>query len=226
MNKRIALSLLTIISVLAMVSGATIANYNDTETSYDNTFAAGTLDLKVDGQDDGSTVVSYSVSDMKPGDSVCYTWELKNTGSIDGVPSVEFSVIDNQENGTNEPEDGAEAQPYASSVEGELGEYLKPKSTYSPVGWTCGVGDDMFTNWQTGPKNPWETPGLNGGAGNTYGMGGTVLSKDETVQFSLKLTLEDDLRMWDGTKWVDVDDNIIQSDSAEFDIIFHLDQAP
>lgn len=41
------------IGVVAVAAGAgTIANFSDTETSTDNTFTAGTMDLEVDGNND------------------------------------------------------------------------------------------------------------------------------------------------------------------------------
>lgn len=50
MNKRILFSSLSIIASAAIVTGATFAFFTDTETSADNTFTAGGLDLKVDYQ--------------------------------------------------------------------------------------------------------------------------------------------------------------------------------
>jgi len=46
--KKILLSLGTLAVVGAIVAGATIAFYNDTETSTGNIFTAGSIDLKVD----------------------------------------------------------------------------------------------------------------------------------------------------------------------------------
>ena len=48
MNKKIIISLGIIGAVAAIVVGATVAYYNDTETSTGNIFVAGALDLKVD----------------------------------------------------------------------------------------------------------------------------------------------------------------------------------
>ncbi|MDP2705065.1 MAG: DUF642 domain-containing protein [bacterium] len=46
--KKILLSLAAIVTVAVVVTGATIAFYNDTETSAGNIFVAGSVDLKVD----------------------------------------------------------------------------------------------------------------------------------------------------------------------------------
>src|SRR3990167_3822700 len=48
LNKRILLSLGTLVFVAAAVAGATGAFFSDTETSTGNTFTAGAIDLKVD----------------------------------------------------------------------------------------------------------------------------------------------------------------------------------
>jgi len=220
-SKKILIGLMTMVLAVGLVGAGAFAVFSDTETSEDNTFTAGTLDLKVDGQD--NPAASYSLGDMKPGDSVCYTWCLKNVGSIPGVPSVEFSAITNNENGTNDPEDDAEAQSYASAG-GELGEYLKTCTGYAPCSWGCTISNHLYCNWQTGPTHGWGTPGLNGVGGQTLTL--PVLNPGDTVGFILQMSLEDDLQLWDGCGWHDIDDNIIQSDSVEFDIIFHLDQAP
>src|SRR3990167_7649784 len=55
MNK-IFLNLISIFAVAAIAATATVAYFSDTETSTGNTFAAGTLDLKVDDQDDPNIV--------------------------------------------------------------------------------------------------------------------------------------------------------------------------
>lgn len=219
--KKIIIALMAVMITVGLVGIGTYAIFSDTETSTDNTFTAGTLDLKVDDQDDPN-VMHITLNNMKPGDSITYKWCLKNTGSIPGVPTVEFSAITNNENGTNEPEDAAEAQPYASTG-GELGQYLKTSIGYAPCSWSV-ISKHIGGGWQTGPAHPWGVPGLNGLGGNTYG-GFPVLGQNETIGFFLVIQLENDLRAWSGTSWYDVNDNIIQSDSVEFDIIFHLDQS-
>jgi len=210
-----------VVAVLSTLAGS-MAIFADAETSQDNYLEAGTLNLTVDGQDDPN-VVHITLRDLAPGWSGCYKWDLVNTGSIEGELSVEFSAINNQENGTNEPEDDAEAQSYASAG-GELGEYLKTCSGRGGWGCTsCTIANHLMCSWQTGPTHPWGTPGLNGFGGQSYSMGITI-DQGEKACFILQLSLEDDLRLWDGTKWLDVDDNIIQSDSIEVSITFHLDQ--
>jgi len=217
---RIAKSLAMIATVAALAVGATGAYFSDSVTSSGNTFGAGTLDLKVNDED-GPLTQQFTASNIAPGyDSGYKVFCLKNTGTLPGKPSVEFSAIVNSENGVNGPETTAEAQSYASS-DGELGQYLKYTIGYGPCNWS--VPSNLTSQWQTGPAHPWGIPGLNGLGGTTYSSI-PVLNPGQTVGFFIKVSLDNDLRRWDGTKWLDVDDNIIQSDGAAFDMLFHLDQ--
>lgn len=80
--KKILFSLFVTFIFIGLISGATSAYFSDTETSTGNTFAAGTLDLNLDG---GNTnVVKFTVSNIKPGDSSTGTWRVSNVGSITG----------------------------------------------------------------------------------------------------------------------------------------------
>ncbi len=262
-NRKVLISLF-IIGILALGIGwGTHSLFNDTETSSGNTFTAGTLDLKVDGNDDPN-VVYVTLSDMKPGDDTgYYKWILKNAGSLPGKVSVIFSIMINNENGVNEPEQAAESQPYAHPTDGELGQYLLPGVEpwnlppgvtiiarndeegwfiaevkeeidtggtigWGPKGWT--VPSKLESQWQAGPPHPWGIPGLNYFSGQTRGtlgyLPGDILNPGEEVAFFFRVKLATDLKRWDGTKWVDVDDNIIQSDSVTFSITFRLEQVP
>lgn len=226
MDKRILTSVLVIAVVALMVGGATFVYFNDSETSSGNTFTAGTLDLKVDGEDDPN-IVSVTLNNMKPGDNTgYYKWVLKNAGTQPGKPSVTFSIIVNDDNGLIEPEQKA-GDTTGGAGEGELGQYLKPTIGQGPKNWT--VPSTLYSVWQTGPPHSWGTPGLNGLGGKTYGQGVgftfPVLGPGEEVAFFLKLQLDANLRIWTGTTWVEVDDNIIQSDSVKFDMTFRLDQS-
>jgi len=66
MNKRILLSVMVIGAVLASVSGATIAYFSNTETSTDNYFTAGTINISVDGDSPWNNVGHFTIEDMKP----------------------------------------------------------------------------------------------------------------------------------------------------------------
>jgi predicted ribosomally synthesized peptide with SipW-like signal peptide len=211
--KKIFLSSLVVIAVAALGVGATFALFSDTETSTGNTFAAGTIDLKVDGNDDPD-VVHVTLSNMKPGDSVNYQWTLSNAGSLAGQPWIEIVNLVDNDNNCNEPEsvvDGSCGNP--GPGDGELSQNLllqinaagntgmehpnTPACFGTPDGidHTCPL--DFWASYgQVGQSEVWEVigPGL-----STAPM---------VFGFSLPSSVG----------------NIIQSDSVEFDIVIHLDQ--
>jgi predicted ribosomally synthesized peptide with SipW-like signal peptide len=94
---------LAIIAVAGTAAvGITRAYFSDVGTSTGNTFTAGTLDLKVDGQD---ALIPYSVADLKPGDSRgTSTYAITNTGSIPGVLSMKVKNVVTDENEVLGPE--------------------------------------------------------------------------------------------------------------------------
>jgi len=218
MKRTIFASVPIIVLTVALILGATLAYFSDTETSSGNTFTAGTLDLKVDGKDE-PYVVHVEVSNIKPGWTGEFWWRLKNTGSLPGILSIEFSPIRNYENGQNEPE--ASVDPTSGDLEGELGAKIKVEkvhllwtwnkvtrlrqgSPYGPQWWNKYLNDlggvTLYAPARDAPPLPNENPDLG------------ILEPGEEVYFYLKLKLPETVG------------NEVQSDSVEFDIIFHLDQ--
>jgi len=131
-------------------------------------------------------------------------------------------------NGATIIERNDEAGWYIATVDSEID--TGGTIGWGPAGWT--VPSQLYSVWQSGPTHPWGIPGLNNLAGNTYGYGGAlhyngdVLDPNEEVGFFFRVKLDSNLQIWDGTKWVEVDDNIIQGDSVSFDITFKLEQVP
>ena len=86
MNTKLLNSLL-IIAMAACLAGATYAHFSDTEVSTGNTFASGTLDLKIKDQDENNykdgVSETWTMSDMKPGDSVSGWVRLRNDGCME-----------------------------------------------------------------------------------------------------------------------------------------------
>jgi len=101
--KRILLSTLIVLGLVGAVATATRAAFSDTETSTGNTFAAGTLDLDVDGNN-GTNTVKFTVTNMQSGNQVIKTYRLNNVGSINGYLDLENIVVTSNENGCAEPE--------------------------------------------------------------------------------------------------------------------------
>jgi predicted ribosomally synthesized peptide with SipW-like signal peptide len=108
--------------LLALVAGGTVAYFSDTETSTGNTFAAGTLNLTVNGND-GSNLVVFTVTDANPGQSGAGTWTLVNNGSLGGYIDLESISVTNAENynaATNEAESANDADTSNDTGVGEL----------------------------------------------------------------------------------------------------------
>jgi len=107
--------LVTAMAVMLIGTGIN-AYFSDVETSIGNSFAAGSLDLQLDGGD--VNVVKFSVANMKPGDQPIKTFALKNVGSLNGYLDLENITVTNNENGRIEPEISAGD---TTDVVGELG---------------------------------------------------------------------------------------------------------
>lgn len=211
--KRIILSSLVILGLIGGVAAATVAYFSDTETSVGNTFSAGTLDLKVDNQDDPN-VVHVTLSNMKPGATASYMWTLSNTGSLTGDPWVEINNVQNYDNDCNEPEtdepDGSCGNP--GPGEGELGDYLMMKlNAPGSVGYIYPHGPPCIGAGNQCTLNYWSTLGdlssFDGQVWDTIAPS-SILAGPMVLEFEIPTSVG----------------NIIQSDSVEFDVVFHLDQ--
>jgi len=99
MKKTLGLILIALLAV-GLVGGYTLAYFSDTETSLDNTWTAGTLnlvnvisgtavatDVIVTEQADGlnDKVQFGTVTPIVPGSSGTVTWTLSNTGNVAGT---------------------------------------------------------------------------------------------------------------------------------------------
>jgi len=93
MKKAIGLAIAFMLAV-AVIGVGTFAYFADTESSSDNQFTAGTLDLKTDDAD-GVSRTLYATS-MAPGDTEGpSTIVLKNSGSVDGSTlDIAFSYVE------------------------------------------------------------------------------------------------------------------------------------
>lgn len=89
MNTKIALSTLSILTVLAMVGGATYAFFSSTATSEDNVFGTGDLVLQLDDVNESTPAATVTASigdsDFAPGEDVDGFISLHNDGSLDIV---------------------------------------------------------------------------------------------------------------------------------------------
>ena len=135
MNTKGILMSILMIGVVAMAAGAgTFAYFSDTETSSENTFTAGTMDLKYsldangdgdfadtdlgDAQDIDGGNAAFTLSNLKPDDSGSIRYVLTNDGSIEGSLDVN-SISASHSEGTNVEAESDTAE------EGDLGDDLK-----------------------------------------------------------------------------------------------------
>jgi len=118
MNTKIIASLIAISTVAAAAGAATMAYFSDVETSTGNTFAAGTLDLKLDSAD--LNVVKFTVTDANPGNSGTGTWVLNNPSSLNGFLDIESVSKTDAENGCGS--DAEKAADATCDVAGDAGE--------------------------------------------------------------------------------------------------------
>ena len=111
----LSISLMCVASVLAI--GATTSYFSDTEVSGENTFTAGTLDLKLDGGD--SDIVKFNVGSMRPGSQPKGTFRLMNLGTLPGELILSGVIVTDFENVLTEPEIAA-GDTTGGALEGEL----------------------------------------------------------------------------------------------------------
>lgn len=201
MKSRVLVSMLVIGLIAGLVGAATWAYFSDVETSSDNTFTAGTLNLQVGDSD--PTTVQVTLSNMYPGQSGAYDWALKNTGTIAGSLDITFSNLVDDENGCNEPEalvDGTCGNPGAG--EGELDTNL------SLTIYIDENDNDVYDSGTDTLVYQGDGAGIAGEKLSNYDMAASY-NKSIRLEYSIAGTVG----------------NIVQSDSAGFDIEFELLQA-
>jgi len=97
--KRLALSLVSIAFVSILAIGATSAYFSDRSTAAGNTFAAGTIELKLNNKDGLNH--TFVVDDIAPGDrDFAGKVVLKNAGSVDGHVWLEITNANTTANGS------------------------------------------------------------------------------------------------------------------------------
>jgi predicted ribosomally synthesized peptide with SipW-like signal peptide len=141
MNRKILVGILAIGLVALAVGWGTYSQFSDTETT-ETIFSAGSLDLTINDQN-GQTV-TFSWTNLRPGNQPKYKLTLKNIGTIRGNLSISKIVVVSEENGLTEPE--IEAGD-TSADEGELDDVLNLRLFLDKDGngwWS--TGDVMIYN--------------------------------------------------------------------------------
>jgi predicted ribosomally synthesized peptide with SipW-like signal peptide len=217
MNRKVRLSTLIVLAVLmlSLLIGGLYGVFQDTETSNENTFTVGTLNLvsvidgsgystlneRADGLNDNITFDMVA-----PGDNGSVTWALTNDGNLDGNLTM-ASVVTFAENVANEPEIAAGA--------GGLNQYMGVRL----------MRDGSYILGITGyvPFSGLET--VLDAQNQTLAASGTITYVLEwQIQSDIETAGDDGVFDTNDANEVDVDDNKIQSDSANIDITFTLTQ--
>ena len=147
-NMTILASILAIALVAAGVGAGTLAWFSDTETSTGNSFTAGTMDIKVGGEDDGGTVWTFTETNMKPGTAGSHTFVVTNAGTIPGTLSIEVINISNDGGTTPEPEPTPDL--------GELGAAIQVTlfADFDESGW-IDTGEGLYVDVLNGLGGPY-----------------------------------------------------------------------
>jgi len=215
-KKKILFSIM-VMALVAMLLGTGIyAYFSDVETSTGNSFAAGTLNLKVGGDD--PTSASISVSGLKPGDAGnAADWFVKNVGTLSGNLSISVGTITNYENERTEPEESA-GDISSGQTEGELGSFLKvamwldmdKSGSWNSNDIALRSNGSILVN-DGDDELPYDY--LNNYGGKSYASIVTLSGNGE-FRFMVDYDFPSD-----------PNDDRTQSDSAEFELTFTLNQA-
>jgi len=226
MNAREALISVMCIALVAMTAGAgTLAYFSDTETSTGNTFTAGTMDLKVrDGDEldwgDGVTA-TWTLSDMKPGDSVSGWVVLDAVGSIAANHTeitCDYSVMEES------PQTESDTDPNTDQHPDEMAKNLIiDQARYFADGYNINLLTG--TNTLTGEQHDyWKIEDVDNDGKQTlydlkYGNGGNGvdnLPPPDTFQYTFSMNI----------KFNETAGNDFQGDTFNLTVIFTLNQHP
>lgn len=185
--KRFGLVSLAILAVIAMTSFGTLALFTDA-LNLSGKVTAGTMDLVANGANAPGQI---SVTNMKPGETRKFNWNLKNIGSVDGhITAASFAYTQTEGAAPNAPELAAED----ADGTGDLDEVLMVQVYINGV-----------PQFKTGGSAAWQ-PLSGGGASGNYTI-------DLPIAAGAELPLEVQL-YWPETT-AGFNDNKAQGDTLE-----------
>jgi predicted ribosomally synthesized peptide with SipW-like signal peptide len=236
--KKILLSVFLIALVVSLAAGATYSQFIDTETSEDNTFSTGSLDLTVDGENDPLSF-NFQADNMLPGNTYsggCV--ELANAGSSDGILTLKVQNPVSNENGELEPElsDGdvvdTEIDPSgydANSGYGELWDQLTVRF-FIDDGAGSHTGNGVWDWDDTAIYSNFGTPSVDYSSYYSLPLdsdlvgGDITLSAGQSATFCTEVHFVDDQSNWWWGAQNGLTNNMAMSDDVVFDIVFGLEQ--
>ena len=176
--KKIILSLGMIVFVGAIVIGATGAFFSDTETSTDNTFTAGAIDLQIDNESYYNSQFSqntswglkdlmierfFDFSDVKPGDDGEDTISLHVNNNASWL-CADVTLTSNNDNTCTEPEGTDESDNTCGLPDPDAGELANNIEFI----WWADDGDNVLEDGEN------LLPPTQGGALGSLGVGGVA----------------------------------------------------
>ena len=178
------------------------AYFSDIETSKGNTFTAGTLDVKIDGQDDPH-VFAFSAENLFPGASGVHIFAVYNDGTLKGVLTINMYPYTEDGGDNPEPEISAEGEGNNPNLDDVLYILIWQDDNPRDGIWQPGeellyLGDilsDCFTLPQTSP----------------VGVYRGHLEPKATLNVAFKYEV------------LETDDNSIMGDTVSFDLEFKLE---
>lgn len=234
--KKVLYSLASVGVIAAIAIGATGAFFSDEETSTDNTFVAGAIDLKVDFESTYNGVESmrwdlmdltesetfFNFLDLKPGDEGEGTISL-HVYNNDAYACVTIDPTMNDDNGSTEPELEVDDPDGDSIFDGELAQNMQFRIWADVCNATTEfpsalVGDNIYQancdrllTEGDGPITP-RTWALADPTGNVFTVNGPLVGSNNYYL---------------GVAWWIPEEvgNIIQTDKYMADISFYVEQS-
>lgn len=194
--KKILASIVAIALMASALGIGTYAAFSDIETSTGNSFTAGTLDLKINGDD--INYVAFDISNMHPGSQPKSSIVLSNAGSLSGTLSITSINVTDSENDLIEPEI-------------EAGDNTPDQGELSSV-----VNLRLFVDTN---KDGWISAGENVFFNNKVNMLPSSFDLNQVIPAGGSINIVA-LFDWHNTP----NDNQAQSDSFTLDLAFKLDQ--
>ena len=226
--KRILFSLMAVVLCLGLMGGA-FAYFSDVETSEDNTFTAGTIDLAVNDQNPWSEEAEWDFVDIKPcQDLDPMTIRFQNVGNNEGVlyTCINYNELDKYEN--PEPLDFEFREMELSADQFAALLYVKAV-THQYFGGDYPLGGSIHNDLPNWMAMDLFSPGNNDGYLSLYELKqwspipwattpGDTLPAGEASQFVVTFHLADSLTNWSeiGSAIVTGEDNRPQADGIEF----------
>ena len=139
--RKVLMAAMALALVAGLIGMGVYAKWSDTETSEDNYFQAGSLDLKVNDADDPKVPVLIEAGNVFPGQTDSVTVTLKNAGTLEGKAYLKIMNLNCVENGVIEPEVGDEPGKVelCDAIKVTIGGVTKTLPEW--VGQTVSLGD-------------------------------------------------------------------------------------